>query len=174
MHSPTHFERLGLPRRFPLDPADLERNYLAKSREVHPDHAGNDRASLEASAALNDAYAVLRDPFRRADYLLTLAGGPSAADQKQAAPEFLEEMLDLRMRIEEAKHAADSSERVTLERDLTQRRTALLTETGSLFDKLDALSTADPGRSDQLVRIRQTLNATKYVQGLLRDLHEDT
>src|SRR4051794_25698170 len=96
----THFERLGLPRRFRFDPAELDRNYLARSRAVHPDHAGNDRSSQEASAAVNEAYAVLRDPFRRADYLLTLHGGPSAAGQKQAAPEFLEEMLDLRMRIE--------------------------------------------------------------------------
>src|SRR5256885_14988905 len=95
----THFERLGLPRRFRLDPADLERNYLARSREVHPEHAGNDRASLEASAALNEAYSVLRDPFRRADYLLKLEGGPTAAVQKHAAPEILEGLMSLRMRI---------------------------------------------------------------------------
>ena len=170
----THFERLGLPRRFPLDPAELERNYLARSREVHPDHAGNDRASLEASAALNEAYTVLRDPFRRADYLLTLEGGPTAAEQKQAAPEFLEEMLDLRMRIEEAKHAADSSERVTLERDLTRRRDALLADVGTLFEKLAPLPPDAPTRRELLVRIRQTLNATKYIQGLLRDLEEET
>src|SRR5262245_42660667 len=119
MHDSTHFERLGLPRRFALDPAELERNYLARSREVHPDHAGNDRASLEASAALNEAYTILRDPFRRADYLLTLEGGPTAAEQKQAAPEFLEEMLDLRMRIEEVKHDAESSDGVDRERERT-------------------------------------------------------
>ena len=170
----THFERLGLPRRFPLDPAELERTYLARSREVHPDHAGNDRASLEASAALNEAYAILRDPFRRADYLLTLEGGPTAAEQKQAAPEFLEEMLDLRMRIEEAKHAADNSERVALERDLTKRRDALLAEAGSLFGKLEPLPPDSAARTALLVRIRQTLNATKYIQGLLRDLDEET
>lgn len=169
----THFERLGLPRRFALDAAELERNYLAKSREVHPDHAGNDRASLEASAALNEAYTILRDPFRRADYLLTLEGGPTAAEQKQAAPEFLEEMLDLRMRIEEAKHAADSSERVTLERDLTRRRDALLSEAGGFFERLTALPSDAPARPGWLVRIRQTLNATKYIQGLLRDLDEE-
>ena len=157
-----------------MDPAELERNYLARSREVHPDHAGNDRASLEASAALNEAYTVLRDPFRRADYLLTLEGGPTAAEQKQAAPEFLEEMLDLRMRIEEAKHAADSSERVTLERDLTRRRDALLADVGTLFEKLAPLPPDAPTRRELLVRIRQTLNATKYIQGLLRDLEEET
>src|SRR4051812_18131874 len=103
MTDATHFERLGLPRRFRLDPAELERNYLAKSREVHPDYAGGDPASLHAAAAVNEAYAVLRDPFRRAEYLLTVEGGPSAADVKQMPAEFLEEMLELRMRIEEVK-----------------------------------------------------------------------
>jgi molecular chaperone HscB len=174
MDTANHFERLGLPRRFPLDPAELERNYLARSREVHPDHAGNDRASLEASAALNEAYAVLRDPFRRADYLLTLAGGPSAADQKQAAPEFLEEMLDLRMQIEEIKHSSDATARDQLQRQLTARRAALLPEAGKRLDDVAALPPNHSGRDGLLVRIRQDLNATRYIQGLLRDLEEDT
>src|SRR5438105_10936366 len=145
----THFERLGLPRRFRLDPAELERNYLARSREVHPDHAGNDRASQAAAAAVNEAYAVLRDLFRRADYLLTLAGGPTAAEQKQAPPEFLEEMLDLRMRIEEVKHAG-AADRDQMGRALSGRRTALLDEAAALFDRLEALPPADAGRAGLL------------------------
>ena len=48
----SHFERLGLPRRFRFDAAALERNYLQRSRQVHPDFTGNDPASLQASAAL--------------------------------------------------------------------------------------------------------------------------
>jgi len=109
----NHFERLGLPRRFSLDDAELERHYLARSRELHPDffQLGGDlerRASLELSAALNDAYAVLRDPFRRAEYLLQLEGGPTAADLKEMPAAFLEEMLELRMEIEEIKERPDS------------------------------------------------------------------
>ena len=171
----THFERLGLPRRFHLDPAELEANYLARSRAVHPDHAGNDAASLDAAAAVNEAYTVLRDPFRRADYLLTLEGGPSATEQKQAPPEFLEEMLDLRMRIEEAKESADPdrADRVNLEIELGNRRTNLLNEAAALFERLEALPPDDAGRLAVRVKIRQALNATKYVQGLLRDLEED-
>ena len=56
MSAPTHFERLGLPRRFRLDPAELERNYLARSRTVHPDHAGNARAKM---AGLQDGFVKL-------------------------------------------------------------------------------------------------------------------
>jgi molecular chaperone HscB len=173
MPDSSHFERLGLPRRFALDAAVLERNYLARSREVHPDHAGNDRASLEASAALNESYTVLRDPFRRADYLLTLAGGPSAAEQKQAAPEFLEEMLDLRMQIEELKHSTDQGRRDKLEVQLSARRDALLAEAGKRLDELPVLAPDDAHGRGLLARTRQDLNATKYIQGLLRDLDED-
>jgi molecular chaperone HscB len=175
MDDPTHFERLGLPRRFRLDPADLERTYLARSREVHPDHAGNDPASQQAAAAVNEAYAVLCDHFRRADYLLTLLGGPTATEQKQASPEFLEEMLDLRMRIEEARQVSDPdrADRLNLEVELGNRRTVLLNEAAALFEQVEALPPGDPTRPGLLVKVRQALNATKYVQGLLRDLEEE-
>src|SRR5205085_8900589 len=99
-----HFERLGLPRRFSLDAAALEREYLARSRQLHPDYhqlgsAAEQAASVELSAALNEAYTTLKDPFLRAEYLLRRAGGPSASELKDVPPEFLEEMLDLRMEI---------------------------------------------------------------------------
>src|SRR4051812_17231956 len=162
----THFERLGLPRRFRLDAAELERNYLAKSREVHPDFTGNDPASLGESAALNEAYATLRDPFRRAEYLLTVEGGPSAADVKQMPAEFLEEMLDLRMRIEEVKHGG---ERQAMEADLARRRDGLLEDAAMQFDRLGGAT----DRAGVLTAIRQRLNATRFVNGLLRDLREE-
>jgi molecular chaperone HscB len=175
MNDVTHFERLGLPRRFRLDAAALEANYLARSREVHPDFTGNDPASLQAAAALNEAYATLREPFRRAEYLLGLAGGPPAAAVKQMPAEFLEEMLDLRMRIEEAKDLRDPdrSDRVNLELQLTQRRDGMLEEAARQLECLEVLPPDAPERTGVLTAVRQTLNATKYLQGLLRDLREE-
>jgi molecular chaperone HscB len=168
----THFERLGLPRRFRFDPAELERNYLAKSREVHPDFTGNDPAGLRESAALNEAYTILRDPFRRAEYLLTVEGGPAASDVRQMPAEFLEEMLDVRMRIEEIKQIrdADRSDRLNMEIALVLRRDELLEEAAKQFDQLASIS---GDRAGALTAIRQTLNATKFIQGLLRDLREE-
>jgi molecular chaperone HscB len=162
-----HFERLGLPRTFLVDAAALEKNYLERSRLVHPDHTGNDPGSLEASAALNEAYAVVRDPRRRAEYLLSLAGGPSPASVSQPPAEFLEEMLELRMAIEEAK--PNTASRAELERSLVARRGRLLDEAGKQLESLDAAA----DRWAALTAIRQTLNATKFINGLLRDLNED-
>jgi molecular chaperone HscB len=169
-----YFERLGLPRRFSLDAAEVERQYLARSRAAHPDFyqdagTAEQRASLEFSAALNEAYSALRDPFRRAEHLLQLEGGPTAAESKEMPAAFLEEMLELRMEIENIKGHGDSPEFGAMEKQLVERCDTLLAEVGSRFSRL----AIDPARQRLLKEVRQLLNATKYVQGLLRDLHSD-
>jgi molecular chaperone HscB len=163
-----HFQRLGLPRRFSLDAAALEREYLARSRALHPDFhqlgsAAEQAASTELSAALNEAYTTLKDPFKRAEYMLRLEGGPSASEQKEMPADFLEEMLELRMEI--AGLTPDSPEAQAMEKQLADRRDALLGSVGRLLDGL----TADT-RAEQLKDARRLLNATKYVQNLIRDL----
>jgi molecular chaperone HscB len=176
----THFERLGLPRRFLLTPGEIEHNYLARSREVHPDRyqlgtAAQQRVSLELSAGLNEAYTTLRDPFRRAEYLLGLNGGPSAAESKEMSPAFLEEMLELRMEIEELRETGDASSpsRAAMQRQLEERREKLLSQIAAQFGRLEALPTEVPERKSHLLHVRQLLNAAKYIQGLLRDLRAD-
>jgi molecular chaperone HscB len=176
---PTHFERLGLPRRFDLDAAEIERNYLARSRELHPDYhqqgsTAQQRVSMEMTAALNDAYATLKQPFRRAEYLLALAGGPTAAEQKEMAPAFLEEMLELRMEIEELREGPpDSPGRREMEKQLHQRNNALVGDLIHRFAQWEMLPSGDDKRRALLVQVRQVLNSAKYVQGLLRDLRAD-
>jgi molecular chaperone HscB len=152
-----------------VDPAELERAYLARSRDVHPDYhlAGSDAdlaASLEASAAVNEAYNTIRDPFTRAEYLLTLEGGPGASEQKQMPPAFLAEMLEAREQIELARGKPDAVAR--LEAEFRGRYDDLLRQVGEAF----AARSRDAAA---LVQIRGLLNAAKYVRGLLRDLHSD-
>jgi molecular chaperone HscB len=168
----THFDLLGLPRRFALDLPAVEASYLARSRELHPDYhqlasSAEQRLSLELSAALNEAYTVLRDPFRRAEYLLALAGGPSASEHKEMPPEFLEEMLELRMEIEELREAgsADSPGRQAMEERLNRRKAELVQAIGQAFES--------DGPKEQLLEVRKLLNSARYIQGLLRDLRAD-
>ena len=176
----THFERLGLPRRFAIDLAELERNYLVRSRESHPDFQTGDstvrqRATMELSAALNEAYATLKQPFRRAAYLLELEGGPTAAEHKEMSPVFLEEMLDLRMEIEDLREAGapDSPRWQAMEQQLVQRGETLRAELSRRFTQYEGFAPDASGRQGVLVLIRQVLNAAKYIQGLLRDLRAD-
>src|SRR4051812_30048968 len=73
------FAVLGVPARYAVDVADLEGRYKELSRKVHPDRFAKDdprarRASLERTVQLNEAWRTLRDPVRRAEYLLKLSG----------------------------------------------------------------------------------------------------
>jgi molecular chaperone HscB len=159
-----NFQRLGLPRRFDLDPAAIEREYLARSRALHPDYhrlgsSAEQAASTELSAGLNEAYTTLKEPFQRAEYLLKLEGGPSASDLKDVPPEFLEEMLELRMEI--AGLEPDSPQAAAMEQQLGERRDALLAQVGTLLDG---------DTPNRLTETRRLLNATKYVRNLVRDL----
>ncbi|KIG16226.1 Chaperone protein HscB [Enhygromyxa salina] len=105
-----HFARLGLDRAWRVDRNALEDGYLDRSRRYHPDrHAGADaatrRAALEHSAALNEAYQVLRDRVRRAEYLVKLGGVDlDSSDPQTGAPHpeqsFLIEMIERRERLE--------------------------------------------------------------------------
>src|SRR5436305_13869091 len=152
-----HFARLGLPRRFSLDTAALEREYLARSRTLHPDYhqltsTAEQAASVELTAALNEAYSTLKDPFRRAEYLLKLDGGPTASEMKEIPAAFLEEMLELRMEIAEL--TPDSPEAVAMEKRLVDRRGEMLNRVGELLEG------SSPSR---LIESRRLLNATKYI-----------
>lgn len=182
MTTPDYFQRLGLPRRFSLDPAELERRYLATSRAVHPDYhatgtAGDLAASLDLSAAVNEAYTTLKDPFTRAEYLLKLDGGPSASEYKQMPPAFLEAMLEAREQVEEARTAAANSpcgQRVAeLQEEFTTHSAVLTDDIAGRFAELEKRPADDPGRPNLHREVRGLLNAAKYVRGLIRDLNAD-
>ena len=104
----SHFERLGLPAAPDVDLAVAERNYLRLSRALHPDfqapgdEAAADRAN-DATARLNEAWAVISDPEARAEYLLELRDPGAMERSKTLSPAFLAEAMELS---EEAEAAA--------------------------------------------------------------------
>lgn len=170
-----YFERLGLPRRFAIDSTQVEREYLARSRELHPDFhhnhsAAEQQASLELTAALNQAYVTLRDPFRRAEYLAGLWGTPSAAHDKNMDQAFLMEMMELRESMEEARGNATATE--ALREDLSARQEHLIEQLGMQFQAIES-QTDSPPPAVALSAIRTLLNQSRTVQSLMRDLEYD-
>ena len=74
-----HFVRLGVERAFEVDVPALDRRYFDLQRQLHPDRfatkAPKEKAlSQQQATALNDAYETLKDPLKRADYLVHLEG----------------------------------------------------------------------------------------------------
>jgi molecular chaperone HscB len=104
-----HFSRLGLTPRYALEAVELERQYFGFQRRLHPDRfvtrSPRERAlSQQQATALNEAYETLKDPLRRAAYLLRLAGrtvdinGSATVDD----PVLLLEAMEMREALEEA------------------------------------------------------------------------
>ncbi len=123
-----YFAVLGTPRAYAVDLAAVEERYKELTKRLHPDRfARSDprarRASLERSVQLNEAWRCLRDPVRRAEYLLSLHGidvgervgsGERGRRNEQKTlpvpPVLLMEVLELREALAAAHAAKDLHE----------------------------------------------------------------
>ena len=85
------FAVLGVARSFAVDVADAEQRFKEHSRRLHPDRFAKAdprarRASLQRSVQLNEAWRTVKDPMRRAEYLLALCGYAVGAEEGATAP----------------------------------------------------------------------------------------
>lgn len=93
------FAVLGLEPRMDLPLNELEQAYLDLSRKTHPDahpHATPEEQVqiLSRSAEINDAYKLLKDPWRRAGAILELRSPGILEDTKTLDPDFLMEAME--------------------------------------------------------------------------------
>jgi molecular chaperone HscB len=167
---PDYFRFMGLEPRLSVDAADLQKRFYSLSRLLHPDHYNHaspteKQYSLEATAILNDAYRVLRDPVSRAEYILKEEGFDIGEQKtKDVPPELLEEVFELNMALEELR-GGDAGVRPHLE-EARKRFLALRRE---LDDSLAQRYAAyDKARErERLAEIRGLLNRRRYIQNLV-------
>jgi molecular chaperone HscB len=163
------FETHGLS----LDPDDLQRRFYDLSRLLHPDRFMRKseierQYSLDATSILNDAYRTLRDPVRRAQYVLKQQGFEIGEQRsKDVPPELLEEVFELNMALEEMR-GGDASARPQLE-SAQKSFTSMLEETDAELKTQFADYDAEPDRQ-KLSRIRGVLNRRKYIQNLVDEV----
>ena len=110
----SHFELFGIAPAYRVEVAALERAYRDIQARIHPDRhvrAGEAerRASLQWTTRVNEAYATLQDPVRRAAYLLGLNGVDCAFESNTEMPaDFLTRQLELREALDAARAAGDA------------------------------------------------------------------
>lgn len=157
---------LGLPRRFDLDPGEIERAYLERAAAHHPDVAPDDEDGGDRLAALNEARAVLADPERRADRLLALLGGPGKSDSRALPGGFLMDILETRERVEADR--GDPARLAHWQSWADERRAEYIGVVAGLFASL-----GEPPEPDGLGAIREQLNAWRYIERLIEQLDPD-
>lgn len=178
--SQNFFEFFGLDCKLIVDTDALQERFYELSRQWHPDRfsrksAAEQTQALEATAILNDGYRTLRDPVKRAEYLLKEEGFPIGEQRsKDVPPELLEEVFELNMMLEEIKSGDDSSrpQLETAREKFAGMRAGIDTQLQSLFAKYDASESRSETAKQALHEIRGVLNRRRYIENLIRDVNK--
>ncbi|MDQ2775938.1 MAG: Fe-S protein assembly co-chaperone HscB [Acidobacteriota bacterium] len=180
MSAKNFYDFFGIERKLTLDIDALRKRFYELSRQWHPDRfsrkSSEEQAdSLEATAILNDGYRTLRDPVKRAEYLLTEEGFPIGEQRsKDVPPELLEEVFELNMMLEDLKSGEESA-RPQLESakgSFIKMRGDIDHEVQTLFAKYDAAESQSETAKQSLHEIRGSLNRRRYVENLIRDVEK--
>jgi molecular chaperone HscB len=138
------FSFFQCPRQFSINENALSTRYKQLQMRLHPDRSmrvGSSEAqafSASQSALINDAYHTLKDPYRRAAYLLRTHGvdldSEDGARYAQDDPQLLLEIMDIRETIEESQSL---DELQSLLVSTQQRSQSLVTLLSTAFSKND-------------------------------------
>ena len=171
-----YFEFFSLTPKLEIDLEDLQKRFYELSKLLHPDRyqcktAPEQQYSLDATAVLNDAYRVLRDPLQRAEYVLKQAGFEASEQRSKDVPaKLLEEVFELNMALEEMREG-DASARPQLEQ-AREKFHAMRDEIDSRLKTLFAVYDAAPGK-ETLSEIRAILNRRRYIRNLVNDVEKE-
>ncbi len=115
--SDEYFQLFGLPEGFDIDLGELSQRYRHLQRSLHPDRFAQasqreQRLAVQRAALINDAYDTLKDPVKRAKYLLRRRGLNVDQDSPQLDSEFLMQQMNLREALEQARTATRPEERL--------------------------------------------------------------
>jgi len=172
-----------------IDLAALEQQYYKLSRKFHPDHyqqksPEEQAVSLENTALLTQAYRTLKDPLKRAAYLIRLVEGETRLDT-QAPAALFEDIFEIQERLEAIRNCdpGDNKEKKALSQSLEQSLNKMLRYQAeeekaleALFDKWDRLeSSRRHGPFGQLQRdciaeIKTLLSHRAYVDRVIGDI----
>jgi molecular chaperone HscB len=137
----NHFELMGLPVAFAIDPAALERGYRELQSRVHPDRfatasASERRLAAQWAAQANEALRTLRHPVSRARYLLALRGFDTLEESNTAMPaDFLMQQMQWRETASDARAARDAAGLAKLRAEIATDSAAMLQQLARALDQ---------------------------------------
>lgn len=136
----NHFELLGLPLAYRVDPAGLESAYRALQSRVHPDRfaaatEAERRVAMQWATRANEAYRTLRDPVDRARYVLLLKGFDTYEESNTAMPaDFLMQQMEWREAVAEKRAGKDEAGLAALREELRAERAGMLRQLERAID----------------------------------------
>lgn len=158
-----HFELFGLPRRFALDGAMLDRAYRDLQARVHPDKYAQasdaeKRVAMQWATRVNEAYQTLKTPLARARYLCELAGVDLGLGSNTAMPaQFLMQQMEWREALDAARATGNVVALDALDREIHALRTDELAMLARLLDETHDYAAA-------ALHVRQLMFIEKFAE----------
>jgi molecular chaperone HscB len=174
-----HFEVLGLTRAYHVDAADMESRYLALQKETHPDRFAKalPKERMDAvvrNTELNDAYKILKNDIKRAEYLLKLEGIDLGEEKPQSTTaatkqlvvdaKLLMEVMELREALAEARSDDDEPKVAALTADVKTRRQVAL----KIVD--EGFTAYEKGDKSKLDAIARALVSLRYYARFMEEV----
>lgn len=163
----NYFDLFGLPVGFVLDTDELSGRYRELQRVVHPDRYANaseqeKRLALQQATQVNEAFEALRDPLRRAIYLLQLQGVDTNQETATTRDsDFLMQQMELREALADVRSSPDPQAR--LDQLIRRIRQMLEAQVAELAMQLE---TATP---EQLEAARESVSKMQFLNKLYNE-----
>ncbi len=160
----NYFQLFGLEPKFAIDAKKLAQTYQQLQKSVHPDrfaHASSQDQTLavQKSSMINDAYQILKNPLKRAEYMLTVRGTPMPNQQSSFKDNaFLMRQMELREMLAEVKFSDD------IDGAVFEANQVLEVEFDQLYKQMQFQLAEDTAESNELAC--ENLRKLKFYQKL--------
>lgn len=166
-----YFALFDIKPRFDIDIADLQKPFIELSKKMHPDFYGrmSDSEKIIArdnTAYLNSAYNVLKDPIKRADYLLSLLA-ENTKSNPTPPQDLFDEILEAGELLMNDELSAEEFEQLQNTRnEFKNRQQEIIASLAGQFDKL-----AEQGNGAK-TEIENRLNNIKYLRTIIKRIDQ--
>ena len=164
----NYFELFALPVSFDIDLGKLSSAFQALQKTAHPDKFAHASAqeqllAVQKSATINDAYQTLKNPLKRAEYILSQRGVDMPSEQASFQDSsFLMHQMELHEMLEDLSHDDDA------DAALEAASEVLDSEYQTLFCQLQQRIQDNNAESDKIAV--EIVRKLKFYQKLQREL----
>lgn len=170
---PNYFDFYNLPVAFNVDATALRRIYLDNNRKFHPDFytlasPAQQEEALERSTRNNEAYKVLSDPDARMKHILDLYGLWEEEGQQTAAlpQDFLMEMMDMNEELMDLEMEYDAAKHALLQQQLHALETQMTNEITQVTDRWSP----ETGTVEELAAVKNFFLKKRYLLRIQKKL----
>lgn len=176
-----YFRIMGVPPHLVIDLAALQQRFYDLHRLLHPDRFQTGPqsarvASLRNTAAVNRAFATLRDPIDRGLYWLALQGESVGTNNNRVPPALAALVFETQEQLEDLRRARGTPEAGALVTAVRHTRTELAVQRDALLNRLQTNFAAwDAGGDTEPLRreLKSLLSDLAYLGTLVRDLDKE-